>query len=214
MRRPSEGPARGAQGADKYLYDKGTELLAKKNWLTAREHFRRLVDSYPQSTLRADAKLGIADSYLGENRVDSRMLAIYEYREFLTYYPTNPKADYAQYHLALAQCRQMLAPERDQTNTLEALKETQRFLDNYPNSPYRPEVDKLNRGARDRLSESEFQVGLLYYRGRWMPGALARFGELLRADPGYSKKDELLFYTGEALMRAGGGPEANLYLSN
>ena len=30
----------------------------KKHWLTAREYFRQLVDSYPQSPFRADAKLG------------------------------------------------------------------------------------------------------------------------------------------------------------
>ncbi len=183
-----KAPPVGTQGADKYLFDKGTELLGKKNWLTAREHFRRLVDSYPQSPLRADAKLGIADSYLGENRVDSRILAVNEYREFLTYYPLNPRADYAQYHLALAQTRQMLTAQRDQTNTLDALTETQRFLDNYPNSKYRPEVEKLNREARDRLSEYEFLVGKLYFQGKWMPGALARWGELLKTDPAVHAK--------------------------
>ena len=34
---------------------------------------------------------------------DSLMLAVNEFREFLQYYPTNPRADYAQYRLALAQ---------------------------------------------------------------------------------------------------------------
>jgi len=206
-----KAPAIGQAGADKFLYDEGTRLLAKKNWVTGREYYRRLVDSYPQSPYRADAKLGIAESYLGENRVETRILAINEYREFLTYYPTNPRADYAQYRLGLAETRQMLHPERDQTNTIEALDELQKFLNTYPNSEYRPEVDKLYRQARDRLSESEFRVGLLYYRAKWIPGALARFGTVLKDDPGYSKKDEIYFYIGEAFMRAGAGPQALPY---
>jgi hypothetical protein len=49
-------------------------------------------------------------------------------------------------------------------------------------------------------------VGKLYYSGRWVPGALARWGKLLREDPDYSKKDEVYFYTGEALMKGGADP--------
>ena len=206
----SKAPAVGEAGADKYLFDRGNELLAKRNWITAREYFRRLVDSYPQSEYRADAKLGIGDSYVGEKGA-SLILAVNEFREFLTYYPRNPRADYAQYRLAFAQTGQMMAAERDQTNTVEALKECRRFIDTFPDSPYRPEVDKLFRQARDRLSESEFRVGLLYYRGRWMPGAVARFSGLLKDDPEYSKKDEVYFYMGDALMRGGAGPQALPY---
>lgn len=207
-----KAPPPGQQDADKFLFERGTALLAKKNWLTAREHFRRLVDSYPQSTYRTDAKIGIGDSYLGEGRADSLVLAVNEFREFLQYYPTNPRADYAQYRLGLAQTKQMLGPDRDQTNTVEALKELQKFIDNYPNSSYRGEVDKLYRQARDQLSEAEFKVGLLYYRGHWMPGALARWSNVLKDDPGFSKKDEVYYYMGDALMRGGAGAQALPYL--
>jgi outer membrane assembly lipoprotein YfiO len=206
----TRAPAVGEVGADKYLFDRGTELLAKRNWITAREYFRRLVDGYPQSEYRADAKLGIADSYVGEKGA-SYILAVNEFREFLTYYPRNPRADYAQYRLAYSQAGQMMMAERDQTNTLEALRECDRFIDIFPDSPYRPEVDTIRRQARDRLSESEFRVGLLYYRGRWMPGAIARFGNVLRDDPQFSRMDEVLFYMGDALMRGGAGPQALPY---
>ena len=47
------------------------------------------MDSYPQSQYRADAKLGLADSYLGEHSSESSVLAINEYREFLSFYPTH-----------------------------------------------------------------------------------------------------------------------------
>ena len=168
-------PAVGQADADKFLYERGAALLAKKNWITAREYFRRIVDSYPQSTFRGDAKLGVGDSYLGENRADSLILAVNEFREFLTYFPLSPRADYAQYKLAVASSKQMLSAERDQTATLETLREVQKFIDTYPDSQYRADVDKVYRQARDRLSESEFKVGMVYYRGRYMLGALPRF---------------------------------------
>ena len=56
-----------------------------------------MFDNYPQSPFRPDAKLGIADTYLGEKSAESLVLADSEYREFLTYYPRHARADYAQY---------------------------------------------------------------------------------------------------------------------
>jgi len=201
-------PAVGEAEADKFLYDRGTELLLKKNWLNAREYFRRIVDNYPRSVYREEAKLGIGDSFLGEGRIESLILGANEFKEFLSYFPRSPRTDYAQYRLGYAQFKQMLGPQRDQTATVDAIRELQKFLDSYPDSKYRPEVVKLHRQARDRLSESEFKIGLLYYRIRWYQGALLRFTALLQADPDYSKRDELYFYLGEALKRSGLPAEA------
>src|SRR5690349_21455429 len=58
-------PPTGTLEPDKFLFEHGTEALDKKRWLVAREYFRQLVDSYPQSPFRADAKLGVGDTYLG-----------------------------------------------------------------------------------------------------------------------------------------------------
>ena len=204
-------PTLGQADADVYLYQRGTEALAKKNWLTAREYFRRLVDSYPQSRLRADAKLGIGDSYLGEGRIESYILGANEFREFLTFFPSSPKADYAVYRLGYAQSKQMLKPERDQTATHEAIRELKRFLDGYPDSTYRPEVEKLYRDARDRLAESEFNKGLLYYRIRNPIGAVSRFSELLKTDPEFAKRDKVYYYLAESLMKMNLVPEALPY---
>jgi len=206
-----KAPAAGAVDADKYLFTKGSEQIQKKNWVTAREYFKRIVDSYPQSIFRADAKLGVGDSYLGEGRMDSLILAVNEFREFLQFFPLNPRADYAQYRLTLAQSKQMLNAERDQTATHDTLTEVQKFYDNFPKSDYKPEVDKVYRSARDRLSESEFHVGLLYYRGHGMAGALGRFTGVLNDDPDYSKRDQVYFYTAEACMKLALKPQAQQY---
>lgn len=204
-------PTLGQADADVYLFQRGTESLAKKNWLTAREYFRRLVDSYPQSRVRSDAKLGIGDSYIGEGRIESYILGANEFREFLTFFPNSPRADYALYRLAFAQSKQMLKPERDQTATHDAIRELKRFLDSYPDSKYRPEVEKLYRDARDRLSESEFNKGLLYYRIRNPVGAVGRFTELLKADPEYSKRDKVYYYLAEAYVKLNLLPEGLPY---
>jgi outer membrane protein assembly factor BamD len=196
---------------DQFLYQRGTEALENGRWLTAREYFRRLVDTYPTSRFRQDARLGIGDSYLGERRIDSDILAAGEFREFLRFYPLAERADYAQYRLALSQVRQMLSPQRDQTATREALRELQVFLDNYPNSQYLPEVTALQRQARDRLSESEFQVGRHYFRTRWYPGAITRLEELLKVDPQFTGRDGVYFFLAESYAKMNRFDEARTY---
>jgi outer membrane protein assembly factor BamD len=194
-------PAAGSVEADKYLFDSGTKALNEKKWLTAREYFRRLVDTYPGSVHRADAKLGIGDAYLGEGRSDSVVLAANEFREFLQFFPLNPRADYAQYKLGVAQMKQMLGPQRDQTATKAALAEFDRFLQNYPNSELRPEVEKLRREVRDRLSESEFRVAVFHYRTRNYPGAVNRLNGILKDDPGFTYRDGVYYYLAECFMK-------------
>ena len=196
---------------DRFLYDRGTKALSERKWSDAREYFRQVVDNYPNSPLRPDAKLGIGDTYLGEKTTESLVLAANEYREFLTFYPTNPRADYAQYKLAMTHFEQMRAPERDQTETEAALREFQIFFDRYPNSPLIGEVRMKWREARDRLSRAEFRVGFHYFRIHWYPGAIPRFRQVLSQDPEFSGRDEVYFYLAESLARTDKKPEAIPY---
>ena len=191
----------GTSEPDRFLFEKGTAALNDKKWLTAREFFKQVVETYVQSPYRPDAKLGIGDTYLGEGTAEALVLAINEFREFLSYYPTNPRADYAQYKLGMAHFRQMRGPQRDQTETREAVREFQLFVDRYPNSSLLPEVRTKLREARDRLSESDYLVGYFYYRQRWYRGAIARFKQLLEQDPGYTGRDAVYYYLGEALVK-------------
>lgn len=190
----------GTAQPDKFLFERGTEALKGKKWLNAREYFRELVDSYPQSQYRADAKLGIGDAYLGDGTTESKILAINEFREFLTFFPTHPRADYAQYKLAMAHYYQMLNPQRDQTETKEAIKEFEAFVERYPNSPLMPEVRTRLREAKDRLDTADYEVAVFYYRNRWYPGAAERLKALLARDPEFTGRDAAYYYLGECLI--------------
>jgi outer membrane protein assembly factor BamD len=188
---------------DRFLFDRGTATLKDNKWIDAREYFRQVVDNYPQSPLRPDAKLGIGDAYLGEKGAENLVLAANEYREFLTFYPTNPRADYAQYKLAMSHFEQMRAPDRDQTETTRALAEFNVFFDRFssPPSPLLPEVRQKWREARNRLSEASYRVGFHYYRIRWYPGAIDRFREVLKEDPEFGERDKVYFHLAESIVR-------------
>lgn len=201
----------GTVEADKFLFERGQQELKERNWLRAREFFRQIVDNYPQSPFRPDSKLAVGDTYLGEHTTESLLLAINEFREFLTFYPTNARADYAQFRLAFAYSEQMLSADRDQSPTRDTIKELQVFLDRYPNSALAPEAQKLMRDARDRLSEASHRVGMTYFKMKWYPGAIDRFREVLQIDPEYTGRDATYFHLAESLRLTDKKPEALPY---
>jgi outer membrane protein assembly factor BamD len=209
----SKKPPVGTLEPDKFLWERGTQELNAKHWLTAREYFRQLTDSYPQSRYRADAKLGLADTYLGENSSESKVLAINEYREFLSFYPTHARADYAQYKLGMAHFYQMSGPERDQTETREAIAELKTMVERYPNSALRADAMQHLREARDRLSDAEYRVAYFYVRTqKFPPAAIDRFNALLKEDPGYSRRDAVYYYLAQSLIKVNRPAEALPYL--
>ena len=208
--RRTQTPPGGAQ-ADRFLFDRGTEAIQKEQWTNARTYFQQVVDGYPQSPVRPDAKLGVGDAYLGEATAESLVLAANEFREFLSFYPTHARADYAQYKLAMTHFREMRAPERDQSETRASLAEFDVFFKRYPDSSLMSEVKTNWRIARDRLSDASYRVGLHYYRIRWYPGAIDRFREVLRDDPVFGGRDAVYFYLAESLARTDKKAEAVPY---
>jgi outer membrane assembly lipoprotein YfiO len=216
-------PPVGTLEPDKFLWERGTQELNRRHWLTSREFFRQLMDSYPQSAYRADAKLGMGDSYLGEGSAESNVLAVNEYREFLSFYPTHKRADYAQYKLGMAHFYEMHGPERDQTETREAIAELTLFLQKYPVvcgasiitacSDLVPEVRARLREAHDRLSEANYRVAYFYLKtGKFPPAAIDRFNAILKEDPEYTRRDAVYFYLAQALIKVQRPAEALPYL--
>ena len=195
-------------GGDQILFQRGTATLEDGNWLEARDYFLQVRDNYPQSGLRADARLGVADSFEGQGGAASYVSALAEYQDFLSLYPTHPRAAYAQYKLAMVHHHQMRPPERDQSWTQSAIREIELFLERYPNSELVGEVRGYLREAKDRLSESEFIVGRYYHRNKWWPGAIERLGTVVDSNPEFAGRELVYFYLADAFYNGGQLAEA------
>ncbi len=195
-------------GADRLLYERGAAALEEGDWRRAREYFLQLRDNYPQSPLRADARLGLGDTLEEEGTIESYISALSEFRDFLALYPTHERAWYAQYKLGMIYFRQMRRPERDQSETRNAVIEFDLLLERYPDSPLTGEVQERLREARDRLAENHYLVGRYYYRRKWYPGAIERLETILKEDPGYTGRDAVYFHLADSLRRTQRADEA------
>jgi outer membrane protein assembly factor BamD len=199
--------------SDRIVWDAGQKALAKKDWLTAREHFRRVVDGFPNSEYAPQARMALGDTYLREGGTANLILAISEYRQFLTLYPSHPQSDYAQLQVAECFFKQKNGPDRDQTPTKEALAEYQRLVDQHPASPHTETAKARIAECRYSLARSEHIVGFFYQRTRQsFRSAITRYETVLAQYPEYPHLDEVLFRLGESLVASGRNPEAAPHL--
>lgn len=195
--------------SDQAIWDAGQKALQKKDWISARQLFRRIIDGFPQSPHAAEARLAVGETYVKEGGSTNDLLAVGAYREFLTLYPSHPKSDHAQFEVGEAYFRRRNGPDRDQTDTREAVTEFQRLLDLYPQSPFAEKARARITEARQSLARAEFLAGYFYQRTRELCRAsIARYEVVLKEYPDYLALDEVLFRLAECLQASGRGAEA------
>lgn len=196
---------------DTYLYETGQAAMEDRKWFRARALFRRIVDTFPQSSYRFDAKIELGRTYFLQGGLISLIEARNEFQEFIRFFPTNARADYAQYLIGMTYLEATLDPDRDQTQTLGAIEAFNLFLDTYPESQYRDETLTALRNVKDLQGESELRVARFYYDHRWWPGTIQRLRPLLKDDPEFSGLDSVYYYLAESLVRMNSEAEALPY---
>lgn len=203
-----------ASNSDQLIWEAGQKAYDKKQWENARQHFRRIIDAFPQSQYAPAARLGLADAHYNEGGTAGYILAVSEYRDFVTLYPSHPKGDYAQFQTGECYFRQKNGPDRDQTETQQALEEYKRLLDLYPQSGYVEPARERIRACRQSLARAEFLAGYFYQRTRKAyRAAIGRYEGMLNDFPDYDELDEVLYRLGECLVFVGRTVEALPHLN-
>ena len=95
----------------------------------------------------------------------------------------------------------------------EAITEFTTYVQRYPDGPLISDTRARLREAKDRLSESEYNVGYFYLRSRMsIIGAIDRFAGVLKSDPEYTRRDAVYYQMAQALVLAGQPAAAIPYL--
>ena len=173
---------------------------------------RSVTETYTQSPYRPDAKLGVGDTYLGEGTPEALVLALNEFQEFLAFYPTHPRADYAQYKVGMTHHRQMRSAGRDQTETRAAVTVVRGVPD--PLSEQHAAVRRARRGcARRAIGSANTSSGSAATTTR--SGGIRRRSSAGRRSssriPRTRDATSVYFFLGESLIKMGNAPEALPY---
>jgi outer membrane protein assembly factor BamD len=149
------------------LYSQGESFLEKKQYVEARESFRKIVERHPNSTWAPRARFLIGEAFYREAEFDK---AVKEFEIFLAFYPRHQIADLVQYRLAMSYYDQLKPIEQDQGLTAKALDQFKKLVKEYPDSRYATDALAKIDICRGKLAQKEVWVAT-YYFNQGNPGA-------------------------------------------
>jgi len=150
-------------------YDAAKRNLDKGHYGEVALKLQDFSTKYPYSKYATQAELlRLFAAYKHSEYILSEVLS----KDFVERHPRHPNVDYAKYMLAMSHYRQSSPAEKDQEQTLEAIKGFKRLLKEHSKSGYAK--DGANRLQRlyNRLAGHELDVGKFYFdKGRYVAAA-------------------------------------------
>ncbi|MCC6997636.1 MAG: outer membrane protein assembly factor BamD [Deltaproteobacteria bacterium] len=188
-------------------YEKGMKALKDDEYIAAAKYFVYTKTRFPfsQYSVLAELRLADADMESGHN-----VEAADGYRQFAKAHPNHEMVinGYAQFRVGEAAYKQIpedfwLTPpayEKDQSGTVDAVRELGIFLDRYPSSPYAAKGREKRARAIKMLAQSEMMVARFYWRRDRPRGTILRLESLIRKFPGNALEEDALMLLARAYL--------------
>lgn len=147
------------------------ELEAKRHRQAA-DQLTFIIFNFPGSRQASDAQYYLAETYF---RGQDYFQAQSEFEFYLKSFPNGRFQEEAAYKLAASYLKSAPSRVRDQTRALRAREAIDRFLEDYPESPFRADAEQLRLEVAERLALREFDAARLYYTSGEYKSALVYY---------------------------------------
>lgn len=181
-------------------YEQAKKLLAKGSYSDVTMTLGKFGTEHPYSQYAIQAELlRIFAAYKSGEFILSETLS----NEFVRRHPRHPNVDYAQYMLGMSHYREASTSEKDQSQTLAAIKSFKVLLNKYPKSSYAK--DGFNRLQRlyNRLGDHELNVGKFYFKRHRYVAAANRFQTVMKKYQTTPAIEEALYYLAASYANLG-----------
>lgn len=187
------------------LYNQGLANLDQGNIREAGRKFEAVDRQHPYSEqARKSIVMNAFVQYKQGNYTD----AINAAKRYVTLYPTNPDAAYAQYIIGLCYYRQIRDVTQDQKEARRTIEAMDELVQRWPDSEYVEDAQAKIRFARDQLAGKEMQIGRYYLERREYLAAIKRFRSVVENYSNTRQVEEALARLTEAYLAMGLASEA------
>lgn len=187
------------------LYNDGLARAANGNFPAAAKKFDEVIKIHPHSSQAKQALLMAAYANYEGGAYDD---AIGSAKRYVTLYPSDKDAAYAQYLLAMSHYSMSPDVSRDQEQAEKAGQALNDLVTRYPNSEYVKDSKWKIQVIRDQLAGKEMEVGRYYLNRRNYGAAINRFRVVISRYQTTRHVEEALERLVEAYMAMGLTSEA------
>ena len=202
-----------APGRDKELYEEASEALRKGRYDESRLKYNVVVSTYPDSEYLSLSKLAIADAFYLEGGSSNLEQAIVQYRDFVQYFPTHPKACDVYLKIAEAYMQQMGAYNRDVSKARLARAQLRSAKSKCGTNPSIEQVAYNLKQVEQNLALHEEDVAKTYLARNAYKAAEGRLREIVDNYPSFTFMDSALYMLGVTLIEQEQPDEASQYFS-
>lgn len=172
-------------------YEAAIDYYEKGDYYRALQLFDPLITVYRGTKKAENLYYYYANCYYKQQ---DYILASYYFKRFVKNFPNSDRAEECVY--LSAYCTYLDSPKYnlDQTNTYEAIKELQLFINMYPDSKLIDDCNELMDKLRNKLETKAFEIAKLYYKMGDYKASIFSFENIIKDFPDTQYKEEILFY--------------------
>ena len=156
----------------KTRFDDGLAFFEEEKYVKSSQQFNIIVERASHTDLGDDALFFLAESYFLNEDYD---LALIEFEKLVSRMGFSPYIEKSRWRIC--ETLMLLSPNfyHDQDSSLKAITQIQEFLDDFPNSEYSKDADKLINELRTRLAEKNMETGKLYIKLKAYDSAMSSY---------------------------------------
>ncbi|HTW91588.1 MAG TPA: outer membrane protein assembly factor BamD [bacterium] len=190
--------------------DQAVGDMEAKRYSKAEDQFTFIIFNFAGSRQASDAQYYLAESYFrSKDYVDAQN----EFDFYLKSFPNSRFQEDATYKLAVSYLRSAPGPIRDQTRTLKARETIDQFLETFPDSPLRGQVEQLRGEIGERLALREFDAARIYYTSGEYKSALVYYNHVNDSFPAQRWPGVEKYRFANCLLETGDTTKARAMLS-
>jgi outer membrane protein assembly factor BamD len=175
-----------------YKYQKALEYYDRGDYYHAMNLFDQVMPFFRGAEEAEKIAYKYAYSYYYQKEY---IMASYHFNRFAKTYPRNEKAEECAFMSAFCKVKESPYYKLDQTNTYDAIKELQLFLNAYPASDSLDACNRLIDELRYKLQRKDFEIAKLYLKMEKYNSSIAAFENLLKDYPDTKFKEDAMFYS-------------------
>lgn len=172
-------------------YEVAINYFEQKDYFRALSLFEQVIAAYRGTSKVEEIYYYYAYCYYYQK---DYLVASYYFKRYAKNFPNNPRAEECLF--ISAYCYYLDSPKYslDQTNTYEAIKELQLFINFFPDSERIETCNKLIDELRGKLEKKDFEIAKLYLKTGHYKAAITAFNNILRDYPDTPNKEDILYY--------------------